>query len=100
MEKFPKVGMRHEQVRERLKKYDKQKLANPNLKTSLLNQVVQHEGVNSANEIAREFNARLEGVSESPTFMRGSGKRQHGIGPGVKGSSGHYEYIEGKWTKV
>ena len=53
MESFPKVGMKCEQVRSRLKKLSIAK--NPEVKASLINQARLHEGEGIVNELASEF---------------------------------------------
>ena len=60
MESFPKLGMRFEQVRSRLLKYDSV-MTNPNMADSLLTQARVCEGDSAANELSKEFiSARID----------------------------------------
>jgi len=53
MESFPKIGMKFEQSRSRLRKYDPAKKAA--LKDSLIHQVRLNEGEQAAQELNKEF---------------------------------------------
>ena len=99
MEEFPKVGMRHEQVRDRMRKYPKDKIRNTNLLNSMIRQAGMHEGIGSTKELAEEFVSMQEGRSDEGVHLSGAGNKQTGMGNGVKGSSGHYVYIDGTWVK-
>ena len=56
--RFPKVGMKTEQVRERLlKTYDTNRA--DKMKESMINQVKLHEGEGAAKEISKEVDQRL-----------------------------------------
>jgi hypothetical protein len=63
MENFPKIGMKCEQVRNRLKRMEIAK--NPNVQASLINQARLHEGEGIVNELAREFCAKDSRSSDS-----------------------------------
>lgn len=53
MENYPKIGMKCEQVRNRLKRMQIAK--NPNVRASLINQARLHEGDGIVNELVGEF---------------------------------------------
>jgi len=56
METFPKVGMKFEQVRSRIKRYDTiNKFGNFKIRESLINQARLHEGAMAADELRKEF---------------------------------------------
>ena len=56
METFPKIGMKFEQVRSRLKKYDTiNKHGNVGIANSLLKQAKLHEGGGAVQELCKEF---------------------------------------------
>lgn len=80
METFPKIGMKYEQVRTRMKKYDKEKASI--LKNSLFNQVRLHEGDSAVKELSKEFS------ETRPRSFSGAGNKQIGIGPGKKFGTG------------
>ena len=53
MDSFPKIGMKCEQVRSRLKKLSIAK--DPSVQASLINQARLHEGDGIVSELAKEF---------------------------------------------
>lgn len=55
MDTFPKTGMKFEQARGRIKRYDSIKHGNITVRDSLINQVRLHEGEKASEELNKEF---------------------------------------------
>jgi hypothetical protein len=104
MEDFPKLGMTHTQVRDRLMKYDKPKAKA--LKDSMLRQVKLAEGEGAMKDIDNEVSARLTPIRSNcnTNFITLKTMRTTGIGNGkvlICPMCGHKplrsDYVDDKW---
>jgi plasmid maintenance system killer protein len=74
---FPKVGLRHKYVRDRLKKYDSvNRFGNTQIKQSMINQVRLAEGEGAAKDLETEFSHKHKKVKE---VFSCAGNKQVGI---------------------
>lgn len=85
----PKLGMRYDDVRKRVKRISKVNTqAAENLMNSLRNQARLCEGEGAVREIDREL-----------TFT-GNSNRQSGFGQGKRLGQGRWRYESGAWVKI
>jgi hypothetical protein len=96
MAQFPKIGLKYEYVRDRLKKYDSiNRFGNMRMKNSLIRQAKLCEGEGAANELEKEFSgSTVWGYS-----LSGSGNKQVGWGEGKKLGDGKWIYKNGSWSR-
>ena len=93
---YPRLGMRFEDVRTRVKRIIK----NPGDDTqkarlvgSLLNQCRLAEGEGATKTIESE-------ISQRPSGFSGAGTKQVGMGPGRKFGDGTWRYENGSWRRL
>ena len=98
--KYPKLGMRYEDVRKRVKRISRLKAKNPGLQfnqiNSLLNQCSLKEGQKAENELREE----LTYERTHRTFYSGSSNRSCGMGNGKKLGVGRWRHTNNGWVKI
>jgi hypothetical protein len=101
---FPKLGMTHKQVRDRLVKYDKPKAKM--LKDSMVNQVKLCEGEKAAQDVAKEIDQRVAptyggchtNFTNRPSMrVSGIGERKELYCPECDGKPSKSEFVMDKW---
>ena len=99
---FPKMGLKHEYVRSRLKRYDSvNRFGNERIKKSMINQVKLCEGEASAKELEKEFSSPTMWGHPIGGSMSGKYNKQVGFGEGKKLGDGKWVRNDnGKWERV
>jgi hypothetical protein len=100
MESYPNKGMKFEQVRSRIKKYDLiNRFGNTNTLNSLINQARRHEGEGAAQELMKEYKSFNE-HSNAGKSLSGRGAKQVGWNEPSHDYSGFESLGNGRYRKV